>query len=116
MRLYEAVRWGNDSDDPFVGGPEGPDTCFLVRASSIEEVVALVEPLLMEMPHVRVQPWLHAIYLLGDDTGIDPTSRVLRGPYVQHAIAWGWRRWIRQRNEQDEEWTELPPEDARPAN
>jgi hypothetical protein len=112
-RLYEAVRWGNDSEDRFEGGPDGPDTCFLVRAGSIEEVVSLVEPLLMAMPHVRIQPWLHAIHLLGDDTGVDPTSRVLRGPYVQHAIAWGWRSGIRV---QDEEWTELPPEDARPGN
>lgn len=114
MNLYEAVRWGNDAADPFEGGPDGPDTCFLVRASSIEEVVALVEPLLMEMSHVRVQPWLHAIGLLGIDTGIDRTPRVLRGPYVQHAIGWGWRTWIRQRHEQNEVWTELPPEDCLP--
>ena len=116
MNLYEAVRWGNDAADCIDGGPDGPDTCFLVRARSLEEVVALVEPLLMKMPHDRVQPWLHAIYLLGVDTGVDPTPRVLRGPYVQHAISWGWRGWIRQRNERDEEWTELPPEGRAPGS
>lgn len=37
MQLFEVIRWGNDSDDPVIGGPNGPDTCFLVRADSIEQ-------------------------------------------------------------------------------
>lgn len=43
MQLYEVIRWGNDSDDPLTGGSSGPDTCFLVRADSMEQAAALVD-------------------------------------------------------------------------
>jgi hypothetical protein len=107
MNLYEVIRWGNDSDDPYTGGPNGPDTCFLVRAGSPEEAAALVDPVLAELPHERVQPWSHAVYLLGTDGGTEEKPRVLRGPYVQHAYGYGWREW--HRNSRDEPWVELQP-------
>src|SRR5262245_9984113 len=100
MNLYEVIRWGNDSSDPYEGGPNGRDTCFLVRAATPEEAAALADVILAIMPHERVQPWSHAINLLGADGGTDPKPRVLRGPYVQHAYDYGWRAW--HRNSQDD--------------
>jgi hypothetical protein len=109
LNLYEVIRWGNDSDDLYTGGPNGPDTCFLVRASSPEEAAALVDPSIAELPHERTQPWSHAVYLLGTDGGTEHKPRVLRGPYVEHAHCWGWRQW--HRNYQEEPWVELHLQD-----
>lgn len=93
MQLFEVIRWGNDSDDPLTGGPNGPDTCFLVRADSVEQAAALVDPVLAAN---RVEPsHAGAVYLLGADAGAAPDARILRGPYVQHAYRHGWRHWDR---------------------
>jgi hypothetical protein len=105
LNLYEVIRWGNDSTDEFTGGPNGPDTCFLVRASSVEDAAKLVDPILVELPHVRVQHWAHAIYWIGTDVGIETHASVLRGPYVEHAFDRGWRIW--HRNKSDEPWVEM---------
>jgi hypothetical protein len=96
VELYEVIRWGNDSPDRDFGGPDGPDTCFLVRAGSVEEAAILADALLINLPHERVQPWSHAVYHLGTDVGADPEPRVLRGPYVHRAFCHGWRQWHRQ--------------------
>ncbi len=95
MRIYEVIRWGNDSDDPVTGGPNGPDTCFFVRASSIEEAAGIVDARLAALPHERVVPWAHAVYLLGDESVAADAPRILRGPYVQPAYCHGWRQWHR---------------------
>lgn len=104
MQLFEVIRWGNDSDDPTVGGPDGHDTCFLVRADSVEEAAVLADRALRTLPHQRVAPWADAIYLLGIDTGVEHTARVLRGPYIQSAYRHGWRHWYR--DERDGPWQE----------
>ena len=104
LNIFEVIRWGNDSDDVYTGGANGPDTCFLVRASSPEAAAALVDPVLARMSHENVEPWSHAIYLLGPDCGADDNARLLRGPYVEHAYCHGWRQWYR--NGSDEPWTE----------
>jgi hypothetical protein len=111
LNLYEVIRWGNNSDDPYTGGPNGPDTCLLVRANSVEEAATLADSVLAELPHERVQPWSHAIYLLGVDGGTDPEPRVLRGPYIEHALGHGWRLW--HRNSPEEPWAELEPQPRR---
>ncbi len=105
VNLYEVIRWGNESDDPLTGGPNGPDTCFLVRAATPAEAAALVDSLLVGMPNAIVQDWSHAVYLLGTDGSTDPESRVLRRPYIEHAHCFGWRHW--HRNARDELWAEL---------
>lgn len=104
MQLFEVIRWGNDSDDPLTGGPNGSDTCFLVRANSVEDAALLADHRLATLPHERVVPWSHAVYLLGADLGTDGSSGLLRGPYVQSAYRYGWRHWYR--NERDEPWRE----------
>jgi hypothetical protein len=97
MHLFEVIRWGNESDDPMTGGPDGWDTCFLVRAASVEEAAALADRELAAsaLPDQRVAAWAGAVYLLGTDLGTDATARVLRGPYVQSAYRHGWRHWYR---------------------
>lgn len=106
MNLYEIIRWGNDSDCPFTGGPNGPDTCFLVRADTVEAAAGLADRELARMPSTQVRDWAGAVYLLGADGGTDATPRVLRGPYIQSAYCYGWRQW--QRETQDGQWTEVP--------
>ena len=107
LNLYEVIRWGNESDDLFTGGPNGPDTCFLVRADSAEAAAALADEMLADMPNEFVENWSSAIYLLGADLGSDPKPRVLRGPYIQHALCHGWQQWLRHTPQ--EPWAELRP-------
>lgn len=95
MNLYEVFRWGNDSEDLFTGGPDGLDTCFLVRASSLEHAAQLVDAVLASPPSQRVQNWAEAIHLLGADHGSQDAPRILRGPYLQHAYNHGWPCWHR---------------------
>jgi hypothetical protein len=102
MNLYEVIRWGNESDDCYSGGPNGPDTCFLVRANNETEAGHLVDAILKTMNNQRVQGWSQAIYLLGSDTGTETTSRILRGPYIEHAYRHGWVQW--QRSAPDRGW------------
>lgn len=96
MNLYEVVRWGNASSDPLTGGPNGLDTCFLVRASSEEEAGALADAELERSKSLIVDHWAGAVYLLGVDGSVQTTARILRGPYVQHAYRHGWKAWYRQ--------------------
>lgn len=96
MNLYEAVRWGNDSTDPFTGGPNGPDTCFLVRAPTVHEAAVLADTELARQKSTRVDNWAAAIYLLGTDGSTETHARVLRGPYLQHAYRHGWQAWYRK--------------------
>ncbi|WP_211368307.1 hypothetical protein [Pseudoxanthomonas gei] len=63
MPLFEVIRWGNDSEDPVTGGPDGSDTCFLVRAASVEEAALLADRDLAAITHRYVVPWTHAVYL-----------------------------------------------------
>ena len=96
MQLFEVIRWGNESDDPETGGPNGPDTCFVVRADSLEQAGALVDRRLKTMPSEFVRPWCSAIYLLGTEFSSQSEARILRGPYIQHAYCYGWRHWYRE--------------------
>ena len=101
MQLFEVIRWGNDSDDPVTGGPSGPDTCFLVRAESVQQAAQLVDRL--AAGHGE-RPTADAVYLLGADQSAQTEPRVLRGPYIQHAYRHGWRHWYR--DDADAPWIE----------
>lgn len=65
MNLYEVIRWGNESDNIYTGGPNGPDTCFLVRAATLEHAGQLVDEILAGMPSNYVKGWCSAIYPWG---------------------------------------------------
>lgn len=104
MYLFEVVRWGNDSDNIYSGGPNGPDTCFLVRAENMSQAADIVDAELATWPQKRVQNWAGAIHLLGTDQGTERITRILRGPYTQHAACYGWKQW--HRKYQDSPWEE----------
>jgi hypothetical protein len=104
MQIFEVIRWGNASDDPHTGGGNGPDTCFLVRAESVEQAAALADQQLVVMANGSVDPWAGAVYQLGTDLSEHPDSRILRGPYLQHAYRHGWRHWYR--HDQNGPWVE----------
>lgn len=104
MPLFEVIRWGNASTDVFTGGPDGPDTCFLVRAGSVEQAAALVDRHLASTPSAIVPAWAGATYLLGEELTYDTDARILRGPYLQHAYRHGWRHWYR--NDAHAPWVE----------
>jgi len=106
MNLYEVIQWGNESDNPVTGGPNGADTCFLVRAESVEQAATLVDRELSRMPSQHVKPWASAVYLLGTELGSASAPRLLRGPYVQNAYRYGWRHWYRL--EHGAPWLEEP--------
>ncbi|WP_148715169.1 hypothetical protein [Chitinolyticbacter meiyuanensis] len=106
MNLYEVIRWGNDGCDPYRGGPNGDDTCLLVRAATPEQAATLADPVLARLGNVHVAGWAQAIYQLGIDTGSDREARVLRGPYLQHAYRHGWPSW--QRDQPEGAWQALP--------
>jgi hypothetical protein len=107
MYLYEVVQWGNDSDDPVTGGPNGPDTCCLVRAATPEEADSVTVRhrnhalvlFKMKLPPSKAG----IIYLLGEDMSSQSDPKVLRGPYVTPAYAHGWRSW---RRDDDGAWVE----------
>ncbi len=104
MPLFEVIRWGNASTDPITGGPDGADTCFLVRAESVEQAATLVDCELAREPSPVVAAWAGAAYLLGSEQSQDAEPRILRGPYIQHAYRYGWRHWYRE--ERDGAWLE----------
>src|SRR2546429_6222635 len=83
-RIYEAVRWGNEEDPD---GPDGPDTIFLVHATSPEEAAVLADARLIHLAHKRVAHFTQRIHELGLDTGSSKPeehgSQVLRGPYYE---------------------------------
>ena len=102
MQLFEMIRWGNDLDDPMISGPNGLDTCFLVRALSIESAAILADAELRNTASAEIRAWTNCAYLLGDALGDDPSERVLRGPYLQSAYNHGWQQWLRE--DRDSDW------------
>jgi hypothetical protein len=104
MLLFEVIRWGNASEDLVTGGPDGPDTCYLVRANSIEEASTLIDRELRFLRSEFVPAWAGAIYLIGTDASARTEAKILRGPYVEHAYRHGWRHWYREGP--DEAWVE----------
>lgn len=104
MNLYEVIRWGNDSEDLFTGGPNGADTCFLVRAESVEQAARLVDALPPPSQGSGAAALAEAVYLLGTEHSSQDAPRILRGPYVQHAHRHGWRHWYREAA--DQAWAE----------
>ena len=104
MNLYEVIRWGNDSEDLFTVGPNGADTCFLVRAESVEQAARLVDDWPPQSKEPGAAAPAEAVYLLGTEHSSQAEPRILRGPYVQHAHRHGWRHWYRE--DAGQAWTE----------
>jgi hypothetical protein len=96
MQLYEVVRWGNDDSDTDDAGPNGEDTCFLVRAGSPAEAATLADEVLSETSENQERCWADVVHHLGIAAGANSEAAVLRGPYLEHAFNDGWATWHRQ--------------------
>ena len=92
MNLYEVIRWGNDADDPFTGGPNGPDTGFLVRAGSVEQAAALADEALRRARPTRVGAWAGAVHLLGQEHSTDGVAPLKFAPSRYAPVARFWTR------------------------
>lgn len=81
MNLYSVLRWGNEESED---GPDGYDTEFLVKASSIDEAAKLVDEALRKIPpgNSRVQRFCHSISEVGISHSLDQTPKILFGPLV----------------------------------
>ena len=104
LQLYEVVRWGNDDAEADDGGPNGADTCFLVRAGTPVEAAMLADEILRETSDPRVHPWADVVHHLGTAAGTGDEAAVLRGPYLEHAFNDGWTAW--HRSAQTAPWAE----------
>lgn len=104
MKLYEVVRWGNDAADADDGGPNGPDTCFLVQTDTPADAARLADAELLAAAPVRVPPRADVVHLLGESASSEVGPRIVRGPYLEHAFNRGWRAWQRDRGADD--WVE----------
>jgi hypothetical protein len=69
-----------------IGGSGGPDTCFLVRAESVEQAATFADRELGLMGSKLVPAWAGPAYLIGTDLSAQIQSQILRGSYVQHAF------------------------------
>lgn len=113
MQIYLVARWGN-SESP--DGPDGADTCFLVRATSYQAAAALVDEALASMPvsegnNRQVQSFCHYVVLLGCSEG-ELSEGIVLGPWISHAVlnhAELCSRWTRVGN--DEDWIEASSEE-----
>ena len=98
MKLFMATRWGNPYE---AEGPNGEDTNFLVRASSLEDVARLAEDLLMCWPQSigenrPVESHIHCIRQIGEDTTSELPS-VIHGPWIAASIVRdsNFKMWLR---------------------
>ena len=80
--LYLVTRWGNDESDE---GPDGEDTTFLVKASSVNNASEIVDEILENMPHTRVSSFCHRITKIGVTISSNKTPIVL-GPFVGSSL------------------------------
>ena len=111
MKLFMATRWGNPYE---ADCPDGKDTNFLVRASSLEDVARLAEELLMQWPgsiggNRSVENCIHCIRLIGEDATSELPS-VIHGPWIESSIVRdsNFRMWLR--DEPDGEWIDVAGE------
>ncbi|MEM1212568.1 MAG: hypothetical protein AAGI68_09755 [Planctomycetota bacterium] len=82
--LYEVVSYGSDHSPD---GGNGPDTCCLVVADNLEEAVW----------HAEVNGFrgrtADVVHYLGTLANPWPYSTIIRGPYYQHAVCFGFDMW-----------------------
>jgi hypothetical protein len=104
MKLYLVTRWGSDSPPDYASGP---DTHYLVRASSYVEAATLVEPELARMPHEHVGVVANVVIELGADGDPERIPKILLGPMIQfaHGLAEYSAAWVR--HYADEDWMPL---------
>ena len=105
MKLFIATRWGNPYEEE---GPNGKDTNFLVRASSLDDAASLAEEFLIGCPqsieeNLPVENFIHRIRLIGEDTNSELSS-VIHGPWIAAAIFRDSNLEMWLRDETDGQW------------
>ena len=106
MKLYHAIRWGND-DSP--DGPNGDDTHFIVRAKDRTQAARLVDlHLLQKLTHKRVEPRCNVLVEIGKDTRTTIKPQILLGPLfgITGGITDGYNQWLREA-QTDYKWVEV---------
>ena len=83
MNLYLVTRWGNDHDPD---GPDGEDTNFLVRASTVTEASEIVDSVLEKLPHKNVDDFCHRVTRIGESISESLKAPIILGPFVAPAI------------------------------
>src|SRR5438034_60664 len=91
MKIYEVVF--NDT-----GGPDRDrDASFLVRAEDFRSAVDEVLQNSGSRNRCSILP--HSVYEIGEELRArfnSPDRRILRGPYFECAVNYGWREWRRK--------------------
>lgn len=82
MNLYLVTRWGNDES---VEGPDGDDTTFLIKASSVNNASELVDRVLENMPHTKVSNFCHRVTKIGESISSNEVSTIL-GPFIGSSL------------------------------
>lgn len=93
MKLFLAIRYGNDEE-----GPNGKDTLFLVRAFDRDAAAAVVDAYLTSsLPHDVEEPLCNVMVMLGEDLGKRTSPEILWGPwYGLGAGKLGYKTWLRE--------------------
>ena len=109
MNLYLVTRWGNDESED---GPDGDDTNFLVRASTVEGASEVVDKILSNMSHKRVADFCHRVTRIGESISLTEKPSIILGPVVNPGIMHddegisNAERWAR--DEKEEDWCSFP--------
>ena len=112
MNLYEVIfHWAEGRNDD-------ADTIYLVRASDFRSAIEIACRSLSTQHHAtQARPIMpDVVYEIGKDSSIYPQPEALwlRGPYVQCAYNYGWKKWQRKIDRKTgvhtNEWEEIPSE------
>lgn len=106
MKLYEVIFYG----------AHDADIIYLVRASDFREAIEVACHSLSSKHHDLSKgcPIPDLVYELAEDLSLCGAALPLRGPYVQPAYNYSWRRWEREPDwtgAGNVEWKEIPHEE-----
>ena len=96
MKLFRVIRYGCDHDKDALG-VDAVDTNFIVRAPGLQDAARIVDEKLQTLPHKKVQPFSHQIFLLSEeDVGNSQETEIVMGPSYEYAYNRGnypgWER------------------------
>lgn len=111
MKLWIVVYWGNSEEDD---GKNERDTCFLVRANSVESAANIGNDFLKKVPYYLIGELsdykdevniVEYIVLLGDDGIEGGEEKFLLGPFIQHLdIPMKYPSWRSDQSENNAIW------------
>ncbi len=103
MKIFKVVRFGCDHDPD---GVNGVDTIFLVRSHDYYSAAEIVDESLERLPHEKVEPFSHIVFVIGADTSQLEEPMIIMGPSYEHAYNHGdypgWERRVKS-----DDWEEI---------